>query len=181
MKMYRKLMWAAAAVLALVPFEARATTVAFRFETAQTQLNVSGGLPIPDTLDLAGGYDVTGIGGSAGGSNGAISGLLTAAPFDFDWQRNANVVFPFGPWVDSADHTFAAGEDAYDSDSRGLTDYRSSLNLAANRDFGERVNSVAVATIPEPATWLMVGFGFVALGVMGRSSPRRNRLAPAFA
>ncbi|HKN28942.1 MAG TPA: hypothetical protein VJY34_14070 [Roseiarcus sp.] len=71
--MYRKLMWAAAAALALAPSEAQATTLAFSFETTDARFSVSGDLTIANTLDSAGGYDVTGISGTVSGPNGARS------------------------------------------------------------------------------------------------------------
>jgi PEP-CTERM motif len=169
MKMYRKLMWAAAAVLALVPFEAQATTLAFSFGTADAQFSVSG--------------DATGISGTASGSNGgAITDLETnpsepAAYNDGSWD---NVVFPSGPWLDdNLGVLFTAGGYGYNLYSEGWSYYLSSFNPARNYNPGE-VGHSADATIPEPATWLMVALGFAALGAAGSRSSRRDRWA-AFA
>ena len=69
-KMVRKLVWAAAAILALAPLEAGAATLAFSFETQDGVFSGSGDLTISNSLDSAGGYDVTGISGTLSGPNG---------------------------------------------------------------------------------------------------------------
>ena len=179
MKMYRKLMWAAAAVLALAPFKAQATTLAFRFETQNAQFTKTGELTISDALDSAGGYDVTGIGGAVSGPNGgAITGLATnpSAPSAYDdgsWAYD-NVVFPLGPWVDASGLLFAAGGHDHNLYSEGWIHYLSSFNPAGNFNPGETLGRLSVTNIPEPATWLMMGLGFAALGAAGGRSSRRD-------
>jgi len=175
MKMYRKLMWAAAAVLALAPFEVQATTLAFRSETQNAQFTATGALTISDALDSAGGYDVTGIGGTVGGPNGgAIAGLVTnpgAPSADDDGSRvYDNVVFPSGPWVDASGLLFAAGGHDYNLYSKRWIYSLSSFNPAGNDILGR----LSVMNIPEPATWLMMGLGFAALGAAGGRSSRRE-------
>ena len=179
MKMYRKLMWAAAAVLALAPFEAQATTLAFRFETQDAQFTANGALTISDALDSAGGYDVTGIGGTVSGPNGgAITGLVTnpsAPSADDDGSRvYDNVVFPSGPWVDASGLLFAAGEHDYNLYSKRWMYYPSSFDPAQNYNPGDILGRLSVMNIPEPATWLMMGLGFAALGAAGGRSSRRD-------
>jgi len=178
MKMYRKLMWTAVAVLSLAPFEAQATTLPFRFETQNAQFTVTGELTISDALDSAGGY-VTGVSETESGPNGrAITGLVTnpSAPFaygDGSWVYD-NVVFPSGPWVDASGILFAAGGHDYNLYSKGWIHYLSSFNPAGNYNPGETLGRISVASIPEPATWLMMGLGFAALGAAGGRSSRRD-------
>ncbi len=177
--MSRKLMWAAAAVLALAPFEAQATTLAFRFETQNAPFTVTGELTISDALGSAGGYDVTGISGTVSGPNGgAITSLVTnpsapSADDDGSWVYD-NVVFPSGPWVDASGLLFAAGGHDYNLYSERWIYYLSSFNPAGNYDPGETLGRLSVMNMPEPATWLMMGLGFAALGAAGGRSSRRD-------
>ena len=179
MKMYRKLMWAAAAVLALAPLEAQATILAFRFETQNAQFTATGALTISDALDSAGEYDVTGIGGTVRGPNGgAITGLVTnpSAPSAYDdgsWVYD-NVVFPSGPRVDASGLLFAAGGHDHNLHSEGWIDHLSSFNPAGNYSPGETLGRLSATNIPEPATWLMMGLGFAALGAAGGRFSRRD-------
>ena len=75
-KMTRKLAWAAAAILALAPLEAEAATLAFSFETQDGVFSGSGDLMVSDTLDSAGGYDVTGLSGTLSGPGGGAMTLV---------------------------------------------------------------------------------------------------------
>ena len=143
-------MWAAA-VLALAPFEAQATTIAFSFETVDTTFSVSGDLTISDTLDSAGGYDVTGISGTVSGPHGGAITFVSnpnqpAAYDDGSWAYD-NIVFPSGQWVDNSGLLFAAAGYDYDLYSEGLVYYLSSYNPAGNYKPGEVVGRPAVVTI----------------------------------
>jgi hypothetical protein len=156
-------MWA---VLALVPFEAQATTLAFNFGTADAQFSVSG--------------DATGISGTASGPNGgAITDIETnpSEPAAHNDGSCDNIVFPSGPWVDNLGLLFTAGGYGYNNSlySEGWTYYLSSFNPAGNHNPGEVSGHLTIATIPEPATWLAVALGFAALGAAGSRSSRRDR------
>ncbi len=80
--------------------------------------SLSGDLPVSDTLNSVGGYDVTGFSGTVSGPNGgAITALVTnpTKPVAYDngsWIFD-NVVFPSGPWVDISGILFAAGGYGY--------------------------------------------------------------------
>jgi MYXO-CTERM domain-containing protein len=67
MNMYRKLMWAAAAVLALAPLEAQATTQVFSFETDDTTFGVSAENPAGNYNrgQVVGGFAVASVPGTA--------------------------------------------------------------------------------------------------------------------
>ena len=184
--MYRKLACAVAAALALAPIEAQAKILAFDFDTADGALAVSGDLTISDTLDSAGGYDVTGISGTVSGPNGGSIALVAnpiqpASSLDSSgrWIYD-NVVFSSGPWVDNLGLLFSAGGFSYNLYNSGWTYYLSSSNPAGNYNPGEVVGRLTVSTIPESATWLMMGLGFAALGLAGRAASRGDRMA-AFA
>ena len=110
--MVRELLSAAAAALALAPFEAHATTMVFSFETAT--FSVSGDVAVSDTLDSIGGYDVTGISGAVSGPNGGAITTLIANPTRPAAYGNGSrvydtVVFSSGPWVDGSGLLFATG------------------------------------------------------------------------
>jgi hypothetical protein len=180
--MFRKLACSAATMLALSLLPAQAKTLAFDFETADGLFDVSGDLMTSDALDSAGGFDVTGISGNLRGPNGGSIALAPnpsqpAASLDSSgsWIYD-NVVFSSGPSVDNSGLLFAAGGYDYNLYSSGLVYYLSSFNPAGKYNPGE-VGRVTVTTIPESATWLTMGIGFVALGAWGRRGPRKHRVA----
>jgi hypothetical protein len=182
MNMFRKLACSAATVLALSLLPAEAKTLAFNFGTADGVFDVSGDLTTSDALDSAGGFDLTGISGTVIGPNGGSIALAPnpnqpAASLDSSgsWIYD-NVVFSSGPRVDNSGLLFAAGGYDYNLYSSGLVYYLSSFNPAGKYNPGE-VGRLTVSTIPESATWLMMGIGFVALGALGRRGPRRRRVA----
>lgn len=182
--MYRKLLWAAAAVAALVPIAAQAGTMAFSFETDDATFSVSGTVTVSNNLNSAGGYDVTAIKGTVtetGLSSDTITGLL-ANPTQPSWYTNGswiydNVVFSTGAWVDNNGLLFTAGLYDYNFYSSGPIYYLSSFNPDANYNPGKVVDRISVAAIPEPATWLMMALGFVVLGAGGRRASRGDREA----
>ena len=185
LNMYRKLACAAVLALALAPLEAQATTLAFNFDTTDGVFTVSGDLTIANSLDSAGGYDVTGMSGTVSGPDGGSIALVAnpaqpATSLDSmgAWLYD-NVVYPSGPWVDNSGLLFAAGGFRYNLYTSGLTYYLSSYNPAGGYNPGE-VGRLKVSPIPEPATWLMMGLGFAALGAGRRAASRGNRAA-AFA
>jgi hypothetical protein len=184
MNMYRNLVWAAAAILALAPLEARATTQSFSFETNDATIIVSGDVTISDTLNSIGGYDVTGISGTVNGS--AITGLVanpnqpnSSVDSSGSWIYD-NVVYSSGPWVDNSGLLFESDGYRYNFFSSGVGYILSSFNPAANYNPGKVVNGVTVATVPETATWLMMGLGFAALGAARRRASHGDSRA-AFA
>jgi hypothetical protein len=182
MNMFRKLACSAVTVLALSLPPAEAKTLAFNIETADGVFDVSGDLTTSDTLDSAGGFDVTGISGTVSGPNGGSIALAPnsnqpAASLDNSgsWIYD-NVVFSSGPWVDNSGLLFAAGGYDYNLYSDGLVYYLSSFNPAGKYNPGA-VGRLTVSSIPESATWLMMGIGFAALGAARRRGPRRYRVA----
>jgi len=137
-----------------------------------------------DTLDGAGGYDVTGVSGHVDGD--AVTGLI-ANPgqpwssysadglFIFD-----NVFFPSAP-VFSHPGLFFAG--ASGAEYNLFSDSPTTFELyKARPGVGYLANSVgtvavqAQAAIPEPATWTMLILGFGLVGVVLRQR-RRTRAA----
>ncbi len=79
--MYRKLLRAAAATLALAPITAQAKTLSFSFDTQDAALAVFAEVTISDTLNSLGGYDATGINGTVVGPHGettTIGGLANS-------------------------------------------------------------------------------------------------------
>ena len=114
-KMVRKLAWAAAAILALAPLEAGAATLAFSFETQDGVFSGSGDLTVSNTLDSAGGYDVTSISGTLGGPGGGAMTLVanpsqpaTSTDSTGSWYYD-NVVYTSAPWLDLSGLLFEAG------------------------------------------------------------------------
>ena len=114
-KMTRKLAWAAAAILALAPLEAEAATLAFSFDTQDGVFSGSGDLMVSDTLDSAGGYDVTGLSGTLSGPGGGAMTLVanplqpaTSTDSTGSWSYD-NVVFASAPWFDLSGLLFEAG------------------------------------------------------------------------
>ncbi len=182
--MDRKMTWAAAAILTLAPLEADAATLAFSFGTSDATFLVSGDVTVDDTLKSMGGYDVTGISGTVSGPNGgAITGLIANPIQPFPYNQGSwifdNVVFSSGPWVDYWGLLFTAGGYDYNLFSSGSAYYLSSYNPAGSYS-GEVGASAALTAIPEPAPWLMIGLGFVALGAAGGRASRGDSRA-AFA
>ncbi len=171
---------AAAAILAAAPLEAEAGTLAFSFETST--MTVSGDLAVSNTPNAIGGYDVTGLTGTLhmNGSNAAAISLVVNPnqPYAFTgaWIYD-NVVFASGSWIDNSGLLFTDGAYGYNLYESGLVTYLSSFNPAGDYNPGQVVDALTVSVIPEPATWIMMGLGFAALGAAGR---RRDRLA-AFA
>ncbi len=181
-KMVRKLVWAAALILALAPLSAGAATLAFSFETQDGVFSGSGDLTISNSLDSAGGYDVTGISGTLSGPNGGAMTLVAnpnqpAASTDNSgsWYYD-NVVYTSGSWFDNAGLLFTAGIFEYNLFTVG-SDYILSSHNPQGSFSGQAVDRLTLTAIPEPATWLMMGLGFVALGLGGGRAARRNRAA----
>jgi PEP-CTERM motif-containing protein len=187
MMIHRQLLWAGA--FALAPFSAHAGMIAFDFDTQDGLYRIYGDLTVSNTLDSVGGYDVTGISGTVvGAGGGAITGLI-ANPTRPDYYDNGswiydNVVFATPPNVDYWGVLFAAGGydyNVYSVGSVGWTYYLSTNNPGGNF-WGEPIGSATVTSIPEPATWLMIGLGLAGLGLAGLRETRKIRLAaPAWA
>jgi len=81
------------------------------------------------------------------------------------------VLFTTGAYFDNPGLLFAAGGYAYNLFSEGSTYFLSSYDSEGSYFPGETVGSVVVS-IPEPATWLMMGLGFAVLGLDGRRASR---------
>ena len=182
-KMTRKLAWAAAAILALAPLEAEAATLAFSFETQDGVFSGSGDLMVSDTLDSAGGYDVTGLSGTLSGPGGGAMTLVanplqptTSTDSTGSWYYD-NVVSASAPWFDLSGLLFEAGGYEYNLFASASDYILSSRNPAGSYNPGQVVDRLTVASIPEPATWLMMGVGFAALGFGGRRASRGDRAA----
>jgi hypothetical protein len=177
--MDRKFTWIAAAALALAPVAAEAKLVPFSFETTDGLFTVSGDLTIADTLDSVGGYDVTAISGTVDrpGGETAISGLVANPerpdPYDNGSWLYDNVLFTTGPYFDNPGLLFAAGGNDYNLFSEGWTYTLSSYDPEGSYFPGQTVGGIVVS-IPEPATWLMMGLGFAALGLGGRKASRET-------
>ena len=182
-KMYRKWMWAAAAILAVAPLEAEAATLAFHFETDDAAFVVSGDLTVSDALNAVGGYDVTGIAGTVAGANGGpITGLIANPNQPGPTTDNTNswlydnVAYTSGPSLDDDGLLFTAGGGAssyiYNLFFDGSFYQLSSRNPGGNY-YGE-TGQVAMWAVPEPSTWLMMGLGFAALGLSGARTARRE-------
>ena len=179
--MYRKLTWAAAAILALAPLEAEAAMLSFSFETNDTTFVVSGELTVSNTPDSAGGYDVTGISGAVSGPNGGALSLVAnptpSEPYNNGAWIYDNVLFTSAPWVDNSGLLFATGGYDYNLYSSGPLYYLSSYNPAGTYNPGQAVGHLRITPIPEPATWLMMGLGFAGLGAAGSRAKRREPIA----
>jgi hypothetical protein len=182
--MKRSLTMAFAAFLAAAPLTARASTMEFSFET--DGFVISGVLTASDTLNSAGGYDITGISGNVSSQGGgAITGLIAkpgqpAPSTDSTGSWNYDdVVFGSGPAFDLYGVLFDAGAGAdsysYNLYFDGTVAYLSTRNPAGN--FWGEAGELTLSAVPEPATWLMIGIGFAALGAAGRRVRNRDRLA----
>ena len=87
-----------------------------------------------------------------------------------------NVVYRSGSWFDNAGLLFTAGIFEYNLFTVG-SDYIFRRIIRREASPGQVVDRLTLTAIPEPATWLMMGLGFVALGLGGGRAARRNRAA----
>ncbi len=175
-----------AAALAAAPAQA-ATWLVTYVSTGGNPFTANLTVDTLDTLDAAGGYDVTGVSGNVDGDT--VTGLIAnpGQPFAhysadglfiFD-----NVLFTGALPVFSHPGLFFTG--ASGSEYNLFSDGPTVFELyKAKPGVGYLANSVGAVTaaiaIPEPATWAMMIMGFGLVGMLLRQR-RRFRLALALA
>jgi hypothetical protein len=169
---------------------ARAANYDFSFTNQIGEIWAEGTLTTSDTLNTLGGYDITGITGSAGQS---ITGLITA-PFSptlayyfpdgtvtttpdsgFEWGFD-NTLFPGGAVsVDYAGFMFQTSDTVYNiytndgvpgHDLMGISTLGVWNGTSWYGTFA--ITSAAATPAPEPMSWMMMAAGFGALGAMLR-------------
>jgi hypothetical protein len=169
----------ALAVMA-APVAASAATYDFSYTGTGGAPVGSGVITTSNTLDAVGGYDITDITGTFGGS--AITGLIANPnqPNETSLPTNTydNVLFPSASMsFDRYGVAFNVGTDIYNvfdgvADG-GTTDTAHPYGLIING--AESFGNFSLTAVPEPATWAMMLVGFGGLGAVIRS--RRNVVA----